>query len=55
MLAVVWVGSQFILIPINSVLTYIIKGKFTDENVFPFIVEYPFEWIKKISPDHEQT
>lgn len=52
MLAVLWVMSQFVLIPINSVLSYIIKGKFTDENVFEFIVEYPFKWVKKISPDY---
>lgn len=53
MLAVLWVMSQFILIPINSVLSYIIKGKFTEEAVFSFIIEYPLEWVKKISPDHE--
>lgn len=53
MLAVFWVMSQFVLIPINSVLSYIIKGKFTGESVFSFIIEYPLEWVKKISPDHE--
>lgn len=53
MLAVLWVMSQFVLVPINSVLSYIIKGKFTDKNVFEFIVEYPLEWVKKISPDYE--
>lgn len=53
MLAVFWVMLQFVLIPINSVLSYIIKGKFTEESVFSFIIEYPLEWVKKISPDHE--
>lgn len=52
MLAVLWVMSQFVLIPINSVLSYIIKGKFTEKEVFSFIVEYPFKWVKKISPDY---
>lgn len=53
MLAVLWVMSQFVLIPINSVLSYIIKGKFTEKEVFSFIVEYPVEWVNKISPDYE--
>lgn len=53
MLAVLWVMSQFVLMPINSVLSYIIKGKFTEKEVFPFIVEYPLKWIKKIIPDYE--
>jgi hypothetical protein len=52
MLIVFWVMAQFVLIPINSVLSYIIKGKFTDKNVFEFIVEYLFKWVKKISPDY---
>lgn len=56
MLAVLWVMSQFVLIPINSVLSYIIKGKFTEKEVFSFIVEYPLKWVNKISPDYnEQT
>lgn len=53
MLAVLWIMSQFVLIPINSVLSYIIKGKFAEKEVFPFIVEYPLKWVKKISPDYE--
>lgn len=53
MLAVLWVMSQFVLIPINSVLSYIIKGKFTEKEVFSFIVEYPLNWVKKIIPDYE--
>lgn len=53
MLVVFWVMSQFVFIPINSVLSYIIKGKFTGESVFSFIIEYPLEWVKKISPDYE--
>jgi hypothetical protein len=52
MLAVLWVMSQFVLIPINSVLSYIIKGKFTEKEVFSFIIEYPLKWIKKIIPDY---
>lgn len=52
MLSVFWVMSQFVLMPINSVLSYIIKGKFTEKEVFSFIVEYPFKWVKKISPDY---
>lgn len=55
MLSVLWVMSQFVLIPINSVLSYIIKGEFTEEGVFQFIVEYPLKWIRKIDPDYEQT
>lgn len=55
MIAVLWVMSQFVLIPINSVLSYIIKGKFTEKGVFQFVVEYPSKWIKKINPDYEQT
>ena len=53
MLAVLWVMSQFVLIPINSVLSYIIKGEFTEEAVFSFIIEYPSKWIKKVIPDDE--
>lgn len=53
MLAVLWVMSQFILIPINSVLSYIIKGEFTEEEVFSFIVAYPLKWVNKISPDYK--
>ena len=55
MLAVLWVMSQFVLIPINSMLSYIIKGKFTEKEVFSFIVEYPLNWVNKINPDYEQT
>lgn len=56
MLAVLWVMSQFVLIPINLVLSYIITGKFTEKEVFSFIIEYPLKWVKKISPDYnEQT
>lgn len=54
MLAVFWVMSQFVLMPINSVLSYIIKGKFTEKEVFSFIVEYPLKQIKKISPDYNE-
>lgn len=54
MLEVLWVMSQFALIPINSVLSYIIKGKFTDKAVFEFIVEYPLKWVNKISPDYHE-
>lgn len=54
MLFVLWVMLQLVLIPIHSVLSYIIKGKFTDKNVFEFIVEYPLKWIKKISPDYNE-
>lgn len=53
MLAVLWVMSQIILIPINSVLSYIIKGEFTEEAVFSFIVAYPLKWVNKISPDYK--
>lgn len=53
MLVVLWVMSQFVLMPINSVLSYIITGKFTEKEVFSFIIEYPVKWVKKISPDHE--
>jgi hypothetical protein len=53
MLAVLWVMLQIVLIPINSVLSYIIKGEFTEESVFSFIIEYPLEWVNKINPDHE--
>lgn len=53
MLVVLWVMLQFVLIPINSVLSYIIKGKFSEKEVFSFICEYPLKWVKKISPDHE--
>lgn len=53
MLAVFWVMSQFVLMPINSVLSYIIKGKFTEKEVFSFIVEYPLNWVNKINPDYE--
>ena len=52
MLAVFWVMSQFVLIPINSVLSYIIKGKFTEKSVFSFIIEYPLNWVNKINPDY---
>lgn len=51
-LAVLWVMLQIVLIPINSVLSYIIKGEFTEEPVFSFIVEYPLKWVNKISPDY---
>lgn len=51
MLAVLWVMLQIVLIPINSVLSYIIKGEFTEEVVFSFIVEYPLNLVNKISPD----
>lgn len=54
MLAALWVMSQVVLIPINSVLSYIIKGKFTDKEVFSFIYEYPLKQIKKISPDYNE-
>lgn len=53
MLAVLWVMLQIVLIPINSVLSYIIKGEFTEESVFSFIIEYPLNWVNKINPDHE--
>lgn len=53
MLCVFWVMLQFVLIPINSVLSYIIKGEFTEEAVFSFIIEYPLKWIKKVIPDDE--
>ena len=55
MLAVFWVMSQFVLMPINSVLSYIIKGKFTEKEVFSFIIEYLLNWVNKINPDYEQT
>ena len=51
MLVVLWVMSQFVLIPINDVLSYIITGKYTGREVFSFIIKYPFKWVKKISPD----
>lgn len=54
MLEVLWVMSQFVLIPINSVLSYIIKGEFAEEIVFSFIVEYPLEWVNKIIPDYHE-
>lgn len=54
MLAVLWVMAQFILIPINSLLSYIVKGKFTDKAVFPAIVEYPSKWAHKLSPDYNK-
>lgn len=54
MLAVLWVMSQFVLIPINAVLSYIIKGKFTEKEVFSFIVEYPLKWVRKINPDYNE-
>lgn len=50
-LAALWVMSQFVLIPITSVLSYIIKGEFIDEPVLSFIIEYPLKWIEKINPD----
>jgi hypothetical protein len=53
MLAVLWLMLQIVLIPINSVLSYIIEGEFTGETVFSFIVEYPLKWIKKVIPDDE--
>lgn len=53
MLCVFWIMAQLILIPINSVLSYIIKGKFNEKEVFSFIVDYPLKWVKKISPDYE--
>ena len=53
MLAALWVMSQAVLIPINSVLSYIIKGKFTEKSVFSFIIEYPLNWVNKINPDYE--
>lgn len=52
MLCVFWIMAQFILIPINSLLSYIIKGKFNEKEVFSFIIEYPLKWVKKISPDY---
>jgi hypothetical protein len=51
MLAVLWLMLQIVLIPINSVLSYIIEGEFTEEPVFSFIVEYPLNLVNKISPD----
>ena len=53
MLIVLWVMLQSVLIPINSVLSYIIKGKFTEKSVFSFIIEYPLNWVNKINPDYE--
>ena len=53
MLVVLWVMLQSVLIPINSVLSYIIKGKFTEKSVFSFIIEYPLNWVNKINPDYE--
>lgn len=52
MLCVFWIMAQFIFIPINSLLSYIIKGKFNDKEVFSFIIEYPLKLVKKISPDY---
>lgn len=54
MLVVLWVMLQSVLIPINSVLSYIIKGKFTEKEVFSFIVEYPLNWVNKINPDYDE-
>ena len=53
MLVVLWIMLQSVLIPINSVLSYIIKGKFTEKSVFSFIIEYPLNWVDKINPDYE--
>lgn len=54
MLAVLWVMSQFVLIPLNAVLSYIIEGVFASNEVFPFIIEYPWRIVNKINPDYHE-